>query len=237
MINKALLASEAAKYGISLDSTALDKFDTYAQLLVQTNRQYNLTSITEPDEIVYKHFVDSLVLSVSADIDPGARVIDVGTGAGFPGIPLLILRPDIRLTLLDSTAKKLVFIETVLAELGLAAETLHSRAELAARSPEYREKFDVAAARAVAALPVLSEYCLPFLKLGGRFIAMKSRGADEEISSAEGAIGILGGKIAEVKRFEIENCGSRTLIITKKISQTPPKYPRASAQISKKPLA
>lgn len=237
MINKALLASEAAKYGISLDSTALDKFDTYAQLLVQTNRQYNLTSITEPDEIVYKHFIDSLALSVSAQIDPGARVIDVGTGAGFPGIPLLIIRPDIKLTLLDSTAKKLVFIENVLVELGLAAETLHSRAELAARSAEYRERFDVATARAVAALPVLSEYCLPFLKPGGRFIAMKSRGTDEEIVSAEGAIGLLGGKIDEIKRFEIENCGSRTLIITRKISQTPPKYPRASAQISKKPLA
>ncbi len=237
MINTTLLKSEAAKIGIELDETALNRLDKYAEMLVETNKTLNLTAITEPEEIVYKHFIDSLSLLTVVDIKEGAKVIDVGTGAGFPGVVLLIARPDIKITLMDGTNKRLTFIQSVLDEIGLEAEILHSRAELAGKDKAYREKFDLVTARAVANMNTLSEYCMPFVKVGGIFAPMKAAKADEELDSATGAIKLLGGKIDRVCHLDIDNCGERCIIVTKKISQTPPKYPRASAQISKKPLA
>ena len=166
----------------------------------------------------------------------GAKVLDVGTGAGFPGIPLLIMRPDLDLTMIDSTAKKLKYVENTVNELGLIATTLHTRAEEAGQSKEYREKFDFVCSRAVAALNVLCEYCLPFVRQNGLFIAMKGAKAQEEIDGAKAAIKLLGGKIIAEKSFSLSDGGERTLVVIKKISQIPPKYPRPSAQIAKKPL-
>ncbi|MBR6531477.1 MAG: 16S rRNA (guanine(527)-N(7))-methyltransferase RsmG [Clostridia bacterium] len=237
MINTTLLKSEAEKIGIILDDTALTRLDKYAEMIVETNKTLNLTAITEPEEIVYKHFVDSLSLLTVVDLKEGAKVIDVGTGAGFPGVVLLIARPDIKITLMDGTNKRLNFIRSVLDEIGLDAEILHSRAELAGKEKAYREQFDLVTARAVANMNTLSEYCLPFAKVGGVFAPMKAAKADEELDSANGAIKLLGGQVEKVCHLDISNCGERCIIITKKISQTPPKYPRASAQISKKPLA
>lgn len=237
MINTTLLKSEAEKIGIILDDTALSRLDKYAEMIVETNKTLNLTAITEPEEILYKHFIDSLSLLTVVDLKEGAKVIDVGTGAGFPGVVLLIARLDIKITLMDGTNKRLNFIQSVLDEIGLKAEVLHSRAELAGKDKAYREKFDLVTARAVANMNTLSEYCMPFVKVGGIFAPMKAAKADEELENAENAIKLLGGKVDRVCHLNIDNCGERCIIITKKISQTPPKYPRASAQISKKPLA
>ncbi len=236
MINKPLLKEEAAKIGVSLDKTALDRLDLYAEMLVETNKTLNLTAITDPDEILYKHFMDSLSLLTCLEFKENAMVIDVGTGAGFPGVVLLIVRPDLKITLLDGTNKRLLFIENVLKTLGLSANIVHMRAELAGRDKNFREQFDIVTARAVANLNTLSEYCMPFAKIGGYFAPMKSAKTDEEVSNAKVAIKLLGGKIEKIKEPKIYNCGERYVILTKKISQTPPKYPRASAQISKKPL-
>ena len=236
MINTPLLKLEAAKIGIDLDDTALAKFDKYAEMLVETNKTLNLTAITEPDEILYKHFIDSLSLLHNVDIKKGAKVIDVGTGAGFPGLVLLIARPDIEITLMDGTNKRLIFIQSVLDELNLNANVIHMRAELAGKEKTFREQYDIATARAVANMNVLSEYCLPFVKIGGIFAPMKASKGDNELEDARNGVKLLGGEITEVKHLSIENCGERCIIITKKISHTPPKYPRASAQISKKPL-
>lgn len=237
MINKTLLKDEAEKIGIYLDSIALDRLDIYAEMLVETNKTLNLTAITDPNEILYKHFLDSLSLLTCIDIHQGAKIIDVGTGAGFPGMVLLIARPDLEVTLLDGTNKRLMFIKNVLDALSLNANIVHMRAELAGKTIEYREQYDVVTSRAVANLNTLSEYFMPFVKLGGYFAPMKSAKTNEEVTSAKGAIRLLGGRIEEIRKLNINNCGERYIILTKKISQTPPKYPRASAQISKKPLS
>lgn len=236
MIDKTTLKSQAAELGIELDGTALDRFCKYAEMLVETNKTMNLTAITEPNEIVSKHFVDCLSLLREIEIKQGARMIDVGTGAGFPGLVILIARPDINMTLMDSTAKRLKFVQSVIDELSLKADVVHMRAEEAGKDSKFREKFDISCARAVANMNVLSEYCLPFLKQGGVFAAMKGAKAASELENAKRAIAILGGSAMPAKEFFIENCGERTILCVKKISQTPPKYPRASAQIAKKPL-
>ena len=236
MINTPLLKLEAEKIGIKLDDTALSRFDKYAEMLVETNKTLNLTAITEPDEILYKHFIDCLSLLTVVDIKAGAKVIDVGTGAGFPGLVLLIARPDIKITLLDGTNKRLTFITEVLNALNLTADVVHQRAELAGKDKIFREKYDFVTARAVANLNTLSEYCMPFVRIGGIFAPMKASKGDDEVKEAGNAIKQLGGLIKEIKHLNIENCGERCIVITEKISQTPPKYPRASAQISKKPL-
>ena len=236
LINKVLLKSNAASLGVELNDEALNRFDTLAQLLIEQNKTMNLTAITDPDEVVIKHFADSVSLFSAVKPDENAKILDLGTGAGFPGIPLLITRPDICLTMVDSTAKKLRYVADTVEKLGLEAEVLHARAEEAGKSPEYREQYDIVCSRAVTALNVLSEFCLPFVRVGGIFVAMKSAKAEEEIAAAKKAIGILGGKIVDKKTFTLSDGGERTLIIIKKISQTSPKYPRVSAQISKKPL-
>ena len=236
MINTSLLKEKALSFGVSLDETALERFDKYAEMLVETNKVMNLTAITEPDEIVIKHFADSLSLFKYVDVPENSSIIDVGTGAGFPGIALLIARPDLKVTLLDSLNKRLVFLENVLKELDLTAQTVHLRAEQGGQNREYREKFDFAVARAVAALPVLSEYCLPFVKQNGEFIAMKGDLTAEELNLSENAIRILGGKTVSKDSFELFGRGERTIVRIKKISQTPTKYPRNSGQIKQKPL-
>lgn len=236
MLNKALLYNTIEKFGVSLDDEAFNRLDKYAEMLVETNKSFNLTAITEPDDVTLKHFADCLVLLKYVDIPKNAKVIDVGTGAGFPGLVLLLARPDIKMTFLDSTKKKLGFIENVVNATGVKAEILHARAEEAGQKAEYREKFDFATARAVANLTNLSEYCLPFVKEGGTFISMKSVQADEEINDAKKAVSILGGKIIEDNVFDLVENTPRRILILKKISQTPTKYPRPSAKIAKSPI-
>ena len=233
MIDLKLLQSEAAALGIALDETALERFDRYSTELVRVNEHLNLTAITEPTEVLYKHWIDSLSILRYIEPKTEAKWIDVGTGAGFPGAALLIARPDLHMTLLDSTRKKLTFISETLDMLCLSAETLHMRAEEAGQTASYREQYDYVSARAVANLRELSEYCLPFLKLGGTFIAMKSVRSEEEIAEAQKAIRLFGGRIDTVQTFLLPNAGERTLIFIKKISQTPTKYPRPSAKIAK----
>lgn len=235
-ISLKLLKESALKFGIELDDIALNRFDTYARLLVEWNEKINLTAITEPDEIVIKHFTDSLTIFSYVDIPQGAKVIDVGTGAGFPGLAMLIARPDIELTLIDSTNKKLNVIRDILDNIGLSANVVHIRAEVAGQDNAFRQQYDFATARAVANLRDLSEYCLPFVKVGGSFISMKSAKTPEEIEQAETAIRVLGGKIEKIDSFDLFDCGERTIIYVKKISSTPGKYPRPSAKMAKFPI-
>ncbi|MBR6567790.1 MAG: 16S rRNA (guanine(527)-N(7))-methyltransferase RsmG [Clostridia bacterium] len=231
-----LLKEKATEYGVDLDERALERFDIYARLLVEWNEKINLTAITEPDEIVIKHFVDSLTVFSAADIPEGAKIIDVGTGAGFPGVAMLIARPDLKITLIDSTNKKLNVIRDILEKTELTADVIHTRAEAAGQDKVFREQFDFSTARAVSNLRDLSEYCLPFVKKGGTFISMKSAKADEEIAEAKGAIRLLGGEIEDKKTFDLADSGERTIILIKKVSSTPAKYPRPSAKIAKFPL-
>ena len=236
MLNKDLLYNTIKPFEINVDEDAFSRLDTFAEMLIETNKSFNLTAIKEPDDVTVQHFADCLSIFKYVDISENAKVIDVGTGAGFPGLVLKLYRPDIQMTFLDSTKKRLGFIENVLIECGIKGDILHMRAEEAAQLSKYREKYDFATARAVAALPVLSEYCLPFVKVGGSFVSMKSAESNEEISEAKKAINILGGKIEEDILFDLVETMPRRIIRIKKNSQTPTKYPRPSAQISKKPL-
>ncbi len=236
MIDKLLLKNEAENVGISLSDEMLDRFDTYAEFLVETNKVQNLTRITEPDEIVIKHFVDSLTLLKVYDIPEGASVADIGTGAGFPGVALKIARPDIRLTLIDSLGKRINFLNELCEKLGFAADTYHLRAEEAGLKAELREKFDVTTARAVARLNVLCEYCLPLTKIGGAFVSMKGPTGTEEAQEGKKAADILGGRIRKVEKLSLSDGSERQIIIVEKLSSTPEKYPRHGGKISKNPL-
>lgn len=225
--------AEFKKYGLDLTEEQYRKFDKYAEFLVEYNKNVNLTAITEPKEILVKHFIDSVLLSKYADISENSSLIDVGTGAGFPSIPLKIMRNDIKITLLDSLAKRIAFLEKLCDMLEIEAEFIHGRAEDIAKMAEYREKFDFSCARAVANLSVLSEYCIPFVKVGGYFLSMKGRGDD--IDGAENAVKILGGEISSIAEYTLES-DARKIVLVNKISQTPTKYPRNSGQIKKKSL-
>lgn len=236
MLNKELLYKTIEKFEISLDDEAFSRLDTFAEMLIETNKSFNLTAIKEPDDVTVKHFADCLSIFKYVNIPEGAKIIDVGTGAGFPGLVLKLARPDINMTFLDSTKKRLGFIEGVLNECGVQGEIVHMRAEEAAQLSKYREKFDFATARAVAALPVLSEYCLPFVKVGGSFVSMKSADSNEELNEAKKAIAVLGGKIEEDILFDLVDEMPRRIVRLKKNTQTPTKYPRPSAHIAKKPL-
>lgn len=236
MINKAEFTEIAAGYGFELSQTMLDRFDEYARILVEWNEKMNLTAITEPADIVNKHFLDSLLFFKAFEPQNGAKLIDVGTGAGFPSIPIKIFRNDLNITLLDSLNKRVNFLNEALKAVSLDGECIHGRAEELARNSGYREQFDVACARAVAKLPVLCEYCLPYVKRGGVFAALKGSEAALEAAAAENAIRVLGGKISEIKELTLPDGDKRGIIIIKKISQTPTKYPRQSAKIAKKPL-
>lgn len=221
------------KYGFELTEEQYRKFDIYADFLVEYNKNVNLTAITEPHEILVKHFTDSVLLLKYVDIPESSSLIDVGTGAGFPSVPIKIMRGDIKITLLDSLAKRITFLEKLCDKLEIQAEFIHGRAEDTAHQPEYREKFDFSCARAVANLSVLSEYCIPFVKVGGYFLSMKGRG--EDIVYSENAVRILGGEIGDIIEYTLES-DIRKIVAIKKISQISTKYPRKSGQIKKKPL-
>ena len=234
MIDKDLLKNAALDFGVLLDDMALDRFELLEQRLVRWNNHINLTAITEPDEIVIKHFVDSLSIFSAVDLPRGASVIDVGCGAGFPGLPLLIARPDLDLTFLDSVGKKLSFIKEVMRYNGLMGDVVHDRAENIGLNVKYRESFDFAVTRAVAPLNMLAEYGLPLVKVGGMYVSMK--GAESEAELGKNAIEKLGGKIENIVSLELPTGDKRNLVLIRKISQTSIKYPRKSKKISSKPL-
>lgn len=231
--NFELCCSEFEKYSLELTKEKYDKFDKYADFLVKYNENVNLTAITEPKEILIKHFIDSCLILKYVDIPNNSSIIDVGTGAGFPSVPLKIMRPDLKLTLLDSLAKRITFLEKLADILNIEVRTIHGRAEDIAKMSEYREKFDFSCARAVANFSVLSEYCIPFVKVGGSFISMK--GPNETLDDSNNAIKLLGGNIEEVHSYFLNN-DARIIVEIKKISHTPTKYPRNSSQIKKKSL-
>lgn len=234
MIDKVRFSNLCEQNGILLDDVMLERFDTYARLLVEWNEKMNLTAITEPKEIELKHFLDSLMLIKYYDLQNVSKAIDVGAGAGFPSMPILIYKPDIEFTLLDSLNKRLTFLSTVNSELGLDAKLVHSRAEVSGQDENYREKFDLATARAVAPMNVLSEYCIPFVKEGGAFVALK--GSNDDVSEASNAIEVLGGRLESNISYELGGTEPRTIAVVRKISQTPTQYPRKSKKISTKPL-
>lgn len=229
------LKNGAAAFGAELDDDMLRQLFRYKGLLLEWNEKMNLTAITDDKELILKHFVDSL--SIVPYIKEAGSLIDVGTGAGFPGIPLKIVLPSLDTVLLDSLEKRVGFLGTAISELGLEGiKAVHMRAEDAGKSAEFRERFDAAAARAVASMPVLLEYCLPFVRTGGVFIAMKGS-STEEISMSEKALEILGGKIEEVKEFTLPDTDiKRSIVIVRKLRQTPTKYPRKAGKPSKEPL-
>ena len=242
MFDRDLFARCAAPYGVEVTPELTERLGTYARLLVEWNEKMNLTAITDPVGIAVKHFADSLTVAPLLP-DGEFSLIDVGTGAGFPGVPLALLRPDCRLTLLDSLNKRLVFLEEVCRAVELPVTLIHARAEEGGRRADLREQYDVAVARAVAALPVLSEYCLPFVKVGGKFLALKGPDADRERSEAARGIGVLGGKVAGVSAFTLPKEPvegiepmERRLVQIDKVRPTPPAYPRPSAKIAKRPL-
>lgn len=233
--NTELFKENLNNIGLEVTQDVISKLDAFAEMLIEKNKVMNLTAILDPDGIAVKHFADSLSLLKAIEIKDNAKILDLGTGAGFPGIPLLIAKPSLKMTLIDSTAKKLAFVSESIDDLGLNAEVLHTRAEEAGKNPQYREKYDIVCSRAVAALNVLCEYCLPFVKVGGTFAAMKGAQAEEEIRLAENAIKTLGGTIKDKFSFRLSD-GERTIVIIEKTKPTPIKYPRVSAQIAKKAL-
>ncbi len=225
------------EFGVELTEEKQQKLNTYGNLLLEWNEKINLTAIKEPEAVLYKHFYDCILFLKHNNLPNGASIIDVGTGAGFPGLVLKIVREDLNVTLLDSLNKRLVFLNEVINELGLKnIETVHLRAEDAGKSKQHREKYDFATARAVAALPVLLEYCTPLIKKNGTFVAMKGPSAFEEAAACENAIKVLGLAKPDIICEKLRDDEERAFVILKKISQTPPKFPRKPADISKQPL-
>ena len=233
---KKLVTDACRKIGVELTDLQAEQFEKYYNILIEWNEKINLTRITEPEEVAVKHFADSLTLLNYYDIPKNAKVIDVGTGAGFPGIPLKIARPDINLTLLDSLNKRLVFLNEACNIIGIDAHTVHSRAEDGGQNVLYREKFDVAVSRAVARLNTLTEYCLPYVKVDGSFVSMKGPDLSEELNEAKKAVKVLGGKIKNISEFELSGAGERTIVQIEKINPTPKAYPRHSSKIKTKAL-
>lgn len=230
-----LLYGLSEKIKINLSKDDIYNFLKYKDMLIETNKYVNLTAIVEDREIILKHFIDSL--TINKYIKENSALIDVGTGAGFPGIPVKIIRDDINVTLLDSLNKRLNFLNDVINELQLKNIcTVHGRAEDVAHNKEYREKFDYVTARAVANLSTLSEYCLPFLKVGGEFICMKAV-LDEELKQAKNAIKLLGGEIIKIDNFVLPDSDiERNIVIIKKVKSTPSKFPRKAGMPSKEPI-
>lgn len=231
-------AQQLEQLNIQLSETQKDQFRTYFELLVEWNKVMNLTGITEEDEVNEKHFVDSLAISKAIDMEQVHTVIDIGTGAGFPGLPLKIAYPHLKVVLLDSLQKRIKFLNTVIEELGLEdIETLHGRAEDYAKKPEYRETFDLCVSRAVANLATLSEYCIPYIRVGGMFISYKSGEIEEELNASKKAVDILGGEIKDVVKFQLPGTEiGRSFVKIEKKSPTKKKYPRKAGLPGKEPL-
>lgn len=227
----------AYELGIELSEIQIEKFFKYMNLLLEWNKKMNLTAITDEKEVIVKHFVDSI--TISKYIPVGTRLIDIGTGAGFPGIPLCIIREDLEFVLLDSLQKRINFLEVVIKELKLEnIKAIHARVEEVGKDSEYREKFGVATSRAVANLTTLSEYLLPLVKEGGKAICMKGSVIDEELNNSKKAINILGGKIGQIFDFNLPKTDiKRNIVIIDKISKTPSKYPRKPGTPSKEPIS
>ncbi len=223
-----------AKESLEISTEQYKQLEIYARLLVEWNEKMNLTGITDPDGIAEKHYLDSILPLKFFALPENAKLIDVGTGAGFPGLPMKIYRQDVKLTLLDSLNKRINFLSAVCEEAEIKAKCVHARAEEGGRNPEFREKYDVAVARAVAAMPVLTEYCLPYVKVGGVFAALK--GPNENYKEGKNAVITLGGEIADVKEYALPSGDKRTLIVVQKVKATPSKYPRNGGQIAKKVL-
>lgn len=226
-----LIKSLFTEYGMARYHDKAEAFAILLKELIAFNEHTNLTAITEPREIIIRHFIDCL--TVADEIPEGASVIDVGCGGGFPTLPLAIARGDLAITALDSTAKKLTFVEGMAKKLSLNIKTLPKRAE---EIPECREKFDVCVSRAVARMNLLTELCLPQTKVGGKFIAMKAQSGEEELTEALGGIEKLGGKVIKTRAFTLADAGERYLITVEKIAPTPATYPRPWGKIKKKPL-
>ena len=239
-MEKEIFYEEMNKFGkeinINFSVEQLDKFYKYMQLLIEWNEKMNLTAITEPKEIILKHFIDSI--TILKDVNDNAKVVDVGTGAGFPGIPLSIMKQDIKITLVDSLNKRLIFLKEVVEQLKLEnIEIIHARAEEFGQNKEYREKFDIATSRAVANLSTLSEYLIPLVKINGKCICMKASEVEEEIEKAKKAINILGGTINKIEKFNLPKSDiGRTTIIINKEKNTPNRYPRKPGTPSKEPI-
>lgn len=234
MIDKSRLESVCAIYGIGLSGTQLDQLAKYAECLVEYNKKVNLTAITDPEGIENKHFLDSLLFAIQPEV--AGHMVDVGCGGGFPGVVTKIYKPELRITLMEPTGKRVEFLKYVCSQLQLSGvEFAKERAEEAARK-KWREQFDIAGARAVAALPNLSEYCLPLVKAGGYFIAMKGSDGQNEAKKAELAMRRMGGRFDQLRDFTLPGGDQRSLVVCRKISQTSPIYPRNGAKIAKSPI-
>ncbi|MCI5857533.1 MAG: 16S rRNA (guanine(527)-N(7))-methyltransferase RsmG [Agathobacter sp.] len=223
-------------FSVTLTEEQCMQFMQYYEMLVEKNKVMNLTAITEFDEVIEKHFIDSVSLAKEYDLTKKCKILDMGTGAGFPGIPLKIAFPELDITLADSLNKRILFLQEVIDALQLKnIRAIHSRAEELAADKNHRESYDLCVSRAVANLSTLSEYCIPFVKVGGKFISYKSGECDEEVSAAKRAIAVLGGKLSDVKKFSIGESG-RAFVIIDKVKPTPKQYPRKAGTPSKNPL-
>ena len=238
MTNDELLLKGASALGLNLGAEEIERFNKYKELLKEWNTKINLTAITDDEEIDIKHFLDSLTPFVTGLFDGNKKVIDIGTGGGFPGLPLKIVNTNLNIVLLDSLNKRIKFLNEVIAALGLEKiEAIHGRAEELSIKPVYREQYDICISRAVASLDTLSEYCIPFVKVGGYFISMKGSDIDKELNLSKNAIKLLGGQLIDKKLVKIpESDIVHSLIIIQKIRETPTKYPRGSGKPKKNPL-
>ncbi|MGD6782365.1 16S rRNA (guanine(527)-N(7))-methyltransferase RsmG [Sutcliffiella horikoshii] len=237
-MNKEQFISLLEEKGISLSSQQLSQFDTYYKLLVEWNEKMNLTAITDEEEVYLKHFYDSTTASFYVDLNQELSLCDVGAGAGFPSIPLKICFPNLKVTIVDSLNKRITFLQNLANELGLKnVHFVHDRAETFGKNADYREKFDLVTARAVARLSVLSELCLPLVKEGGMFVPMKAAAASDELEKGKKALQILGGKLEKVHSFSLPlEESERNILIINKIKSTPKKYPRKPGTPNKQPL-
>jgi len=225
-----------ANLKLELTEKQIEQFLKYYEMLIEKNKVMNLTAITEYDEVIEKHFLDSISLCQVYDLSKSVKILDMGTGAGFPGVPLKIAFPEVEITLADSLNKRIKFLNEVVEELGLEkVTTIHARAEELARNKEHRENYDLVVSRAVANLSTLGEYCIPFVKMGGNFISYKSGEIDEELNAAKNAVKILGGQIKDVYKFDLYD-QKRSFVMIEKIKTTPKTYPRKAGTPSKEPL-
>lgn len=229
---------DLGKLNIFLEEEQINQFYKYMNILIEWNKNINLTAITDPKEVILKHFIDSIYVLKNIEISSNSSIIDIGTGAGFPGIPLKIVRKDLNVTLLDSLNKRIMFLDNVINNLDLKdISAIHGRAEEMGKNKKYREMFDYAISRAVANLTVLSEYMIPFVKLGGKSICMKGGNIKEELENSQKALGILGGNLIHVEEFNLLDTDiKRSLIIIEKCKITPIKYPRKPGTPVKEPL-